>query len=38
MEYGYYLSVAAFLAVVVVQFVPMPVPAPDVSPDTTSDK
>ena len=28
MEYGYYLSVVAFLAVVVLQFVPMPVPTP----------
>ena len=28
LEYGYYLSVAAFLAAVVLQFVPMPVPTP----------
>ena len=28
MEYGFYLSVAAFLAAVVLQFVPMPVPTP----------
>ena len=28
LEYGYYLSMAAFIAAVVLQFVPMPVPTP----------
>ena len=37
MEYGFYLSVAAFLAAVVLQFVPLSVP-PAEAPETSSDE
>ena len=37
MEYGFYLSVAAFLAAVVLQFVPLSVPSAE-APETSSDE